>query len=385
MMAPDHRKIPNKMIPSWRKGMLAEVAGLLEKLTYGETLTAEETRRAFNVIGNEDTESYFYLALTFGLMTRGPTLDELYGVCLDRADRVSLIEIPGIDSDSIIDLSGGGGGAIKTINVSTLASLIVASAGVYVAKQAASAVTSSTGSRDLLETLGIQVPLTDGDPKIVQDCLRRFRLAPYNYAAFSPGRFDNFLRWRNKIREISLTYLTPWHLVSFVYSPIAMTSRVYGLFSERYIMTIAELLQRFGYHRALVVHGRDGLDEISNVGPTAVCEIKDGNISEYTITPSDLGVLEAKPTSIESISREDNILDFLRIIYRKDRGPKRDLVTVNAGAGLYVAGKASSLREGTKLAESLLESGAAAEKLEQLIDFSHGGAKLDAWRSVADV
>lgn len=359
--------------------MLTDVAPLLRKLTYGETLTAEETRRAFNVIGDEDTESYYYLALTFGLMTRGPTPDELYGVCLDRADRVVKLSVD-IDPVSITDISGGGGGKISTFNVSTAAAIVIATGGIYVAKQAAPAVTGFTGSRDLLDELGVDIPLTEGDPHRVEECLGKVGIAPYYYSAFSTERFKNFLQWRATIKRIGLGYLTPWHLVSFVYSLVDMKTRVYGLFTDKYLRTLTELLERFGYKRALVVHGIDGLDEMSNVGPTRICELKDGDINEYMVTPEELGVKRARPEDIQATSREGNIVDFLRIFYGKDKGPKRDIVALNAGAGFYAAGNVQTLKEGTQLAISLLDEGDAALKLEELVAFFGNQNKLEDWK-----
>jgi len=358
---------------------LKDVAPLLRKLTYGETLTAEETRKAFNVIGDEDTESYYYLALTFGLMTRGPTVDELYGVCLDRADRVRKILI-NVNPEKIMDISGGGGGKISTFNVSTTVAFIITAGGVYVAKQAAPAVTGFTGSRDVLSEIGVDIPFTNGNPNVVKDCLEKIGIALYYYTAFSSEQFRNFLKWRDTIRRISLGYLTPWHIVSFVYSLVEIKNRVYGLFTDKYLRTLAELFHKFEYNRALVVHGIDGIDEVSNVGPTKVCELRDDRISEYTITPEDLGVRKAKPEEIKAVSREGNIIDFLKVIYGVDKGAKRDLAAVNAGAGFYIMGKAKTLKEGTQLAISLLDAGSVAAKLEALVAFFRNQEKLENWK-----
>lgn len=364
--------------------MSKEVASMLRKLSYGETLTAEETRKAFNVIGDEDTESYYYLALTFGLMTRGPTVEELYGVCLDRADRV--IKIPtNIDPEKIMDISGGGGGKISTFNVSTAAAFVIAAGDVYVAKQAAPAVTGFIGGRDLLNELGVDIPLSDGDPSIVKECLENIGIAPYYYTAFSSERFRNFLRWRDTIKRIGLGYLTPWHLVSFVVSLVDMRNRVYGLFTDKYLRALAELFNKFGYRRALIVHGLDGLDELSNVGPTKVCELRDGYIQEYTITPEELGVRKATPEAIKAVSREANIIDFLKVIYKVDKGAKRDLVAINAGAGFYVAGQVRTFKEGVKLAISLLNTGKVGAKLESLVSFFKNEEKLKKWKRRAGV
>lgn len=364
--------------------MLSEIAPLLRKLTYGENLTAEETHRAFKVIGDEDTESYYYLALTFGLMAKGPTADELYGVCLDRADRVVKFSVD-IDPAKITDISGGGGGKITTFNVSTAASIIIASSGIYVAKQAAPAVTGFTGSSDLLNEIGIDVPIRKGNPRKAEKCLEETGYLAYYYSAFSTERFKNFLKWRETIKRIGLGYLTPWHLVSFAYSLVDMKTRVYGLFSDKYLKILAKLFKKFKYKHALIVHGVDGLDEISNIGPTKICELKNSKISEYTLTPKDLDVRKAKPKDIEAVSREENIISFLRILYGEDNGPKRDLVAVNAGAGLYVSGKVKNLKEGTKSAIRLIAEGKASSKLEEVVAFFKNQKKLENWKKRAGI
>jgi anthranilate phosphoribosyltransferase len=317
-------------------------------------------------------------------MAKGPTVDELMGVCLDRADRVVKLHTS-IDPSKIIDLSGGGGGKITTFSVSTAASIVVASAGVYVAKQAAPAVTGYTGSIDVLNEIGVDIPLKGGDPRKVIECLEKVGIVMYYYSAFSTERFENFLKWRETIKRIGLGYLTPWHLVSFVYSPINMKNRVYGLFTDKYLRIIAELFKKFNYKRALIFHGIDGLDEVSNVGPTKICELKDGKVDEYTITPAELGIKAAKPKDIMATSREGNIIDFLRVLYARDKGPKRDLVAVNAGAALYIMGKARDLKNGTELTISLVEEHKASNKLEELVNYFGGQQKLRLWKKRANL
>lgn len=359
--------------------MLEDVSKTILKLSKRENLTAEETRRAFNIIGDNDEESYYYIAITLGLMAKGPTAEELYGVCLDRRDRVPKFKID-IDPDLITDISGGGGG-ISTFNVSTAASLIIASGGVYVAKQAAPAVTSPTGSYDLLNEIGIDVPLTNGDAEKVKESLKRTRYAAYYYSAFSSERFKNFLTWRSNIKRIGLKYLTPWHLMSFVYSLFDMKTRVYGLFSDKYLRALAELFQKFDYNRGIILHGTDGLDELSNVGPTKICEFDKKEIKEYTVTPEELGVKKAEINDITAKSREGNIIDFLRVIYGGDTGPRRDLAAINAGASFYVTGQSKTLKDGTNMAIDLLDNRKVAEKLEELVAFYGNYEKLNQWKN----
>jgi anthranilate phosphoribosyltransferase len=354
---------------------LQDIAPLLEKLSYGERLSAKEAHKAFRIIGDNDVESYHYLAITFGLMTRGPTADELYGVCLDRADRVKNIPV-NAQPGNLIDVSGGGGGEIETPNISTMASVILAAGGVSVAKQSAPAVTSSCGSRDILDNVGVEIPVEDGDLQKVKACLEQIKILPYYYSAYADKGFENFLEWRETVKDIGLKYLTPWHLVSFVYSPVDIKNRVYGLFTEEYLRPVANLFKRFDYDKALVVNGVDGLDEISNVGKTKVCELADGSIEEYTLNPKDFGVSIAKPKDIESKNRKQNLADFIEILYGQRQDSKRDLVAMNAGAGFYTMEEATSLKNGTQKAIKLVENGKASDKLEELVSFHDGTEQL---------
>lgn len=169
--------------------------------------------------------------------------------------------------------------------------------------------------------------------------------------------------------------------MSFVYSLFDMKTRVYGLFSDRYLRVLAELFQKFDYNKGIILHGIDGLDELSNIGPTKICEFGKKEINEYVVTPEELGVKKAKINDIIAKSRRGNIIDFLRIIYGKETGPKRDLAAINAGASFYVMGKSKTLKEGTNIAIDLLDNGKVAEKLEKIVDFYGNQGKLDQWKN----
>ena len=347
-----------------------KIEPIIKKLSLGDSLTVEESRLAFNVIGDFDRDGYFFTALTMGLMSKKPTLNELYGFCLDRQDRIGSINVV-VDRSKTIDLSGGGGDVIKTINVSTAAAIVLAAGGIYVAKQCAKALTGFMGSSDVLEEIGIPIPTDKAEVDSIKKSLEKNGLVFYNYASLSPKRFINFLNWRKKMIQIGLKYFIPHHIASFAYSPILMDNRIYGVANPSHMSLLADLLQKLGYKRIMVVHGIDGLDEISNVGQTKVIEIINGERKEYELTPHDFGIRKATPKEIQVKSKKQSIQDFARVIFGQDKGAKLDLVAINAAVGFYLTGKVKNLKEGTLLAIELIENGKAAGKLEKtMISFS---------------
>ena len=358
--------------------MLSEITPIFLKLSSGENLTTEESMKAFNIVGDEDKEGYFFTALTMGIMAKGPTVDELQGFCLDRKDRVGTLKT-NIRQSNIIDLAGGGGDKIKTMNVSTAACFVLAAGGVFVAKQSAKAFTGFTGSSDILEALGIKIPTDKVDKEKIAKCLKSLGIIAYNYAALAPERFINFLHWRQKVVEIGLKYYIPWHIASFVYSAVPMENRIYGLANPKYMILLAKLLHRLGYKKIMVVHGVDGLDEISIIGKTKVVEVQKNNFKEYEITSKDLGIKTASIDDITNTSKEENISDFVRVLLGKDRGSKHDLVAANAGAGFYLVGKTKTLREGVEFASNTMKSGKAFKKLEEFVKFNRGSQQLKNW------
>lgn len=350
------------------KSKLSQLAPILLRLTSGENLTLTESRKAFNLIGDYDETSLFFAVFTAGLMAKGPTVDEVLGLCLDRQDRIGSIEV-NTDPSNIIDFSGGGGDKIKSINVSTAASLVATAGGLSVAKQAASAFTGVIGSSDILQEVGIEIPTDKADSKWMKTALEKLGFVAYNYTALAPERFANFLKWRKKVVVSGLKYYVPWHIASFAYSPIKMKNRIYGLALPKYMKLLAEVLQGLGYKRVMVVHGVDGLDEISNIGLTKVVEVKNGKLQKYELSPSDFGIKQAKVNEIVIENREKSIKAFLQVITGKGKEALHNLVAVNAGTAFYLTGKKESLKQGTRYAQELLAEGKVANKLAQIVVF----------------
>ncbi len=364
--------------------MLSDVAPLLRKLSYRESLSAKEAKRALDVIGAEDivsdsgeSDGLYFLALTLGLMAKGPTADELFGLASSIRDNSTRFQWI-IDPSDIIDVSGTGGDRIKTLNVSTAASFVIAAAGLRVAKQSTGAYTGKTGSADIFRELGLDV-FSIKDPQAIERCLREVGISGFYPPAFSE-HFKQRVAFLQKLRRVGLLYLTPWHLVAWVPSPAPISSRLYGVFSAEYVEPLAQVFDKLGYHRALVVHGLDGLDEVSTIGRTLICELRDGRIETYEIRPADLGLKQAELKDIVTTSREESLKSFFRVLFNYDDGPRRDLVAANAGSALYIAGKVESLYEGVELALKLLTSGAAGERLERFCSYMGTSKRLAEWR-----
>jgi anthranilate phosphoribosyltransferase len=347
----------------------------LQKLMRRENLSAEEAKRAFATILKEDREGYFITAFLTAMSTKGETGEELYGLYQALSEFCPKLEV-GIDSDKITDLSGTGGSKLKTINVSTAASFVVAAAGFKVAKQAFPGITSPTGSADVFRAFGIDVFKINREK--IKMALNEIGIVPYNTA------FGLAEKWEaiRKFGEINIKYLNivnPLHVMINIFSPIPMKRRIYGVFSDKYLESLVDLLQRLGYKKGMVFYGLDGLCEISNIGPTKIIEFEGTKRKEYIVMPEDFGIKKARYEDIKAISPEQNIKDFVRILLGKEKGPKRDMVLLNAAASLYVMDGVKDMKEGVEVARKLIEEGKAWEKLEKLVFLLGDPGKLKVW------
>jgi anthranilate phosphoribosyltransferase len=362
--------------------MLSDITPFIRKISEHNNLTAEEAQKAFDIAIQEDTEGYYFLALFLALHTKGETSDELLGFCKSN-ERFTPKIYPNINLANITDVSGTGGDRIKTFNISTAAAIIVASSGINIAKQCFYAVTGFTGGADLLQSLGYDITGIN-TPDKVKTILEKNGLVFYSCSFLAREQFKNRTNFFQEImKKRGLTFINPFHLAGYAYSPIKMERRTYGMFTDKYLNILAEVFQKLGYKRGLVFYGLDGLDEISNVGPTKIVEYTAKRMKAYIISPRDLGLKKAGYDDIKAISRERNIIDFLRVLYGKDRGSRRDIVLANAAASLYVMDKVKDLAEGVKAAGKIIDEGLAFKKLEQLIKAFGDEKQLGGWKKKA--
>jgi anthranilate phosphoribosyltransferase len=294
------------------------------------------------------------------LAMKGETSAELTGLARAMRRRCERVDV-GVLDGPLVDTCGTGGSHDGTFNISTGAALVVAGAGVYVAKHGNRSISSACGGADVLECLGVNIGLTAAQTaSAIREVGIGFLFAPALHPAM-----------RNAHRaRTELKMRTAFNLLGPLTNPAGARLQLAGAPSRHAAELMAGALAALGAERALIVHGEDGLDEISTTGPTFVYEIRGGAIAEHTLTPDDFGVPTVALEQLRGGNREDNA-NTLRAVLSGERGPRRDIIAVNAGAVLHLAGRARSLIEGRRLAENSIDSGAAKAKLDALIEFSN--------------
>ncbi|MFZ3204607.1 MAG: anthranilate phosphoribosyltransferase [Pseudomonas sp.] len=300
-------------------------------------------------------------AFLMGLRMKSETIDEIVGAAQLMRELAAPVQI---DAEHLVDTCGTGGDGMNIFNVSTAAAFVVAAAGGRVAKHGNRAVSGKSGSADLLEAAGVNLDLT---PEQVARCVESvgvgFMFAPAHHGAMKYAIGPR--------RELGLR--TIFNMLGPMTNPAGVRHQVLGVFSKALCRPLAEVLQRLGSEHVLVVHAQDGLDEISLAAPTFVAELKDGVVSEYSIQPEDFGI---KSQSLIGLTVDDaeQSLALIRDALTKRKGEQgqkaADMIVLNAGAALYAADLASSLKEGVQLAHDALHTGLAWEKLQELVSFT---------------
>ncbi len=355
---------------------------LINKVVQGHDLTFEEAHKAFLDIFTYDTEGYHLIAFIAAIHTKGETADELLGLITSTKDLGIKIR-PNVPSDQITDLSGTGGSKIKTINVSTAASFIVAAAGYIVAKQAGFAQTSPTGSGDIFFLLGIDT--FSLSKRQVETTLEKIGICPLFISAMSPKLKNRSVVARKVFSEKGVGIDSSFHVATFAYSPTLLNKRIYGCFDEKYLDILSHLFTKLGNERTLILHGVGGIPEASVVGKTIVVEQIGSASKRYELTPNDFGLKTYDVDDIRTGGKDQNMIDFFRILYGKETGAKRDMVLANASAALYVMGKVKDFSEGTSLARQILDNGAAYEKIKELVSRIGDTTTFEKWKKKASL
>ncbi len=331
----------------------------LERVAERENLSSEEAQAAMEAILNGRASQPQMAAFLIALRMKGETVDELVGFA--RAMRGMAPPIDhGIEDEALLDTCGTGGDAAGTFNISTIAAFVVAGAGVRVAKHGNRSISSQCGSADLLESLGIQMVAS---PERCAEAIREigigFLFAPAMHSAMKhaqPVRVDLKLR-------------TVFNLLGPLTNPAGANAQIAGAPSPKAAELIAGALAALGLAHGFVVHGSDGLDEITTTGPTLVFEIRDGRVGRRTVNPEDFGVAVATGAALQGGDKATNAA-IAREVLAGCLGPRRDIVLVNASAGLVAAGKAPTFREAMTLAAASIDGGAARAKVDALARFS---------------
>ncbi|QAU14346.1 anthranilate phosphoribosyltransferase [Halorubrum sp. BOL3-1] len=324
----------------------------VERVTDGTDLTVEEAREAARLVFEEATEAQIG-ALLAALRAKGETEAEIAGFARGMRDAARTIEP---DREPLVDTCGTGGDDYDTINVSTTAAIVAAGAGVPIAKHGNYSVSSSSGSADVLEVAGADV---EAEPPAVEDAIEDdgigFMLAPVFHPAMKAVIGPR--------KELGMR--TIFNVLGPLTNPAGADAQVLGVYDPDLVPVIARSLAHMPVERALVVHGA-GMDEIGIHDDTVAAEVDGDEVTEFTITPEDLGLGRAPIEAVAGGSPEENATDLRGIVDGSVTGPKRDLVLANAGAAVYVAGETDSLAAGVERAAEAIDSGAAAEKFAAL-------------------
>lgn len=334
-----------------------DLRAAIKKVAAGETLTQVGTAEAFEVIMSGGATDAQIGALLMGLHLRGETVDEIAGAARVLRSKALSVKAP----DGAIDTCGTGGDAKGTHNISTCTAFVVAGAGVPVAKHGNRSISSRSGSADVLAALGVNL---ECGPEVIERCISEcglgFMFAPAHHAA---------MRHVAKVRG-ELGVRTIFNLLGPLANPAATKYQVVGVFHEKWVEPIANVLGMLGVERAWVVHGADGLDELTTTSVSNVAVLDHGKVSTFRISPRNAGLPDAKPEDLLGGDAVENAA-HIRAMLQGNQGPLRDIVLLNAAAALLVAGKAKTLRDGVALAADAVDSGRAMKVLEALVQLSH--------------
>jgi anthranilate phosphoribosyltransferase len=335
----------------------------IRRVVGGQHLSSAEAESLMSeIMAGKATDAQIASLLT-ALRMKCETVDELIGFTRVIRAKVSSVRprsIAGPNHEYLIDTCGTGGDAAGTFNISTAAAFVVAGAGIRVAKHANRSVTSLCGSADVMEALGIRLDLTaDAVARCIDEVGLGLLFAPNLHEAM---RHVALARREMKIRTV-------FNILGPLCNPAGAKAQLLGVYDEDLTEIVAQVLCELGSERAFVVHGSDGLDEITITGESKISEVNKGEVRTYYVTPENLGI-ERAPVSAIYGGNADRNAEIIRDILGNRGGPKRDVVLLNAAAGLVVGGKAGSLREGIQLARESIESGKALSCLKKLVELS---------------
>jgi anthranilate phosphoribosyltransferase len=326
-------------------------------LVDGRSLTESQAAAVMDEIMSGEATPAQFGAFVTALRLKGETVDEIAGMARVMRDKARRVHVEG----PLLDTCGTGGDASGSFNVSTAAAFVAAGAGARVAKHGNRAMTSRCGSADVLEALGARIDLS---PEQVAACLEETGFG----FMFAPGFHPAMKFAAGPRREIGVR--TVFNILGPLTNPAGATCQVLGVADPSLAEKMALVLARLGSRRALVVHGRDGLDEMSISGPTLVWELAGGGVRQYEVTPQEAGLTPSKAASVSGGTPEENAA-ALREVLSARPGPLRDIVLLNAAAGLVAFDMASTLAEGVAMAAAAIDGGAARERLERFVAISN--------------
>ncbi|MBP1933444.1 anthranilate phosphoribosyltransferase [Ammoniphilus resinae] len=332
---------------------------LLNKVVEGKHLSREESIDAMNLVMNGEVLSSQLASFLTALRMKGETVDEITGFALVMREKAARVNIP---AENLIDTCGTGGDGGKTFNISTASAIVAAAGGARVAKHGNRAVSSKSGSADVLEKLGVAITLGESE---TERCLLETNLC-FMFAPLYHQAMKHAVGTRKEIG-----FRTVFNLLGPLTNPARADRQIIGVYDPELVEKVAFVLREIGLKRCLVVCGDDGLDEISVSAPTNIVELRDGDIQSYRLTPEELGLNRHALEEVSGGKAEINA-QIIRNVFSGEKGANREIVLANTAAALYVADQCGSLHEGVKLAADLIDQGLANRKLEQLIEVTGG-------------
>lgn len=324
------------------------------KLSKKEDLTYEEAEAVMNeIMGGEATPVQMSAYLT-ALSLKGETIDEITASAAGmRAHCIKLLH----DMD-VLEIVGTGGDGSNSFNISTTSAMVIAAGGVPVAKHGNRAASSKCGAADVLEALGVKITIS---PERSAEILKKI-----NICFLFAQNYHIAMKYVAPIRK-ELRIRTVFNILGLLSNPAGANMELMGVFDEALVEPLAQVMAKLGVRRGMVVYGQDKLDEISMCAPTSVCEIKDGWFQSYEIVPEQFGYTRCSKEELQGGTPEENAAITRAILSGEEKGAKRQAVCLNAGASLYITGKAATIEEGVRMAEQLIDSGAAMKKLEEFV------------------
>lgn len=325
------------------------------KLSKKQDLAYAEAETVMDEIMSGQATPVQMSAYLTALALKGETIDEITASAAGmRAHCIKLLH-----NLDVLEIVGTGGDGSNSFNISTTSSLVIAAGGVPVAKHGNRAASSKSGAADVLEALGVKITLT---PERSAEILKKI-----NICFLFAQNYHIAMKYVAPIRK-ELGIRTVFNILGPLSNPAGANMELMGVYDQSLVEPLAQVMANLGVNRGMVVYGQDSLDEISMCAPTSVCEIRDGKFTSYEITPEQFGYERCEKGALTGGTPAENAEITKAILKGEEKGPKRQAVCLNAGAALYIAGKAASIEEGVKLAESLIDSGVALKKLEEFVE-----------------
>ena len=334
----------------------------IEKIVLKEDLTYDEAYTVMNEIMNGETtptQNAAFLAALSTKSTKAETIDEISGCA--QAMREHALTVDGGDMDTL-EIVGTGGDRAGSFNISTTTAFVAAAAGIKVAKHGNRAASSKSGTADCLEALGANINL---EP---EKCVSLLEDAGFCF--FFAQKYHTSMKYVGSIRR-ELGFRTVFNILGPLTNPIKPSRQLLGVYDEYLLEPLAKVLTSLGVKNGMVVYGRERLDELSTAGETAVCEFNNGEYNSYVLTPEQFGLTRSTKQDLEGGTPEENAKITRDILSGKDRGPKFETVLMNAGAALYIAGKATDIADGIGKARELIDNGEALKAMERFVDLSN--------------